>query len=71
VISVETAGRRAHGRRLGSELERLAVHGLCHLFGHDHHKPSEARVMFALERKLRRMTIGGAARTVGRASRET
>jgi probable rRNA maturation factor len=55
VISVETARRRAHGRRLGAELERLAVHGLCHLFGHDHHKPSEAKRMFALERKLRRL----------------
>jgi probable rRNA maturation factor len=55
VISIETARRRARGRRLGSELERLAVHGLCHLFGHDHHKPSEAKRMFALERKLRRL----------------
>ena len=42
VISVETARRRAHGRRLGAELERLAVHGLCHLFGHDHKKKAEA-----------------------------
>jgi len=53
VISVETARRRAAGRRLQSELERLAIHGLCHLFGHDHKRPSEAKVMFALERKLR------------------
>ena len=44
--------RRAHGRRLGAELERLAIHGLCHLFGHDHKKKSEATVMFALERRL-------------------
>ena len=65
VISVETARRRAHGRRLASELERLAVHGLCHLFGHDHHKPAEAKRMFALERKLRR------PKTAGRASRGT
>ena len=56
VISVETARRRAQGRRLATELERLAVHGLCHLFGHDHHKPGEARVMFALERRLRRVS---------------
>jgi probable rRNA maturation factor len=54
VISVETARRRAGPRRLLSELERLAIHGLCHLFGHDHQKKSEATVMFALERKLRR-----------------
>jgi len=58
VISVETARRRAHGRRLGAELERLAVHGLCHLFGHDHKKKAEATVMFALERRLRRLPIG-------------
>ena len=57
VISVETARRRAHGRRLGAELERLAVHGLCHLFGHDHRKKAEATVMFALERRLRRLPL--------------
>jgi probable rRNA maturation factor len=55
VISVETARRRAAGKRLRGELERLAVHGLCHLFGHDHQRPAEARVMFALERRLRRL----------------
>jgi probable rRNA maturation factor len=71
VISVETARRRAHGRRLGSELERLAVHGLCHLFGHDHHKPAEATMMFALEAKLRRLPLARPARTGGRASRGT
>jgi probable rRNA maturation factor len=57
VISVETARRRAAGRRLQSELERLAVHGLCHLFGHDHKRPGEAKVMFALERRLRRLRL--------------
>jgi probable rRNA maturation factor len=55
VISVETARRRARGRRLPAELERLAIHGLCHLFGHDHKRQPEARVMFALERRLRRL----------------
>jgi probable rRNA maturation factor len=57
VISVETARRRAHGRRLAGELERLAIHGLCHLFGHDHKKPAEARVMFSLERRLRALPL--------------
>jgi probable rRNA maturation factor len=57
VISVETARRRAHGKRLVSELERLAIHGLCHLFGHDHKRKPEATVMFALERKLRRLRM--------------
>lgn len=55
VISVETARRRAPGGRLLPELERLAVHGLCHLFGHDHKRPREAKVMYALERRLRRL----------------
>lgn len=58
VISVETARRRAHGRRLIAELERLAIHGLCHLFGHDHKKKAEATVMFALERRLRHLPLG-------------
>jgi probable rRNA maturation factor len=54
VISVETALRRAGRARLPAELERLAVHGLCHLFGHDHKRKAQAEVMFALERRLRR-----------------
>lgn len=53
VISVETARRRSAGKRLPDELARLAIHGLCHLFGHDHKRPAEANVMFALERRLR------------------
>jgi probable rRNA maturation factor len=54
VISVETALRRASGRRLSGELARLSVHGLCHLFGHDHHRPTQARAMRKLEDKLLR-----------------
>jgi probable rRNA maturation factor len=54
VISVETALRRASGRRLPGELARLAIHGLCHLFGHDHHRPTEAKRMQALEARLLR-----------------
>jgi len=53
-ISVQTARRRAGPARLPKELERLAVHGLCHLFGHDHHRPGPARRMRALERRLLR-----------------
>ncbi len=54
VISVQTALRRAGRKRLPAELARLAIHGLCHLFGHDHKRPAQARIMFALERRLRR-----------------
>ena len=57
VNSLETAPRRAPGKRLITEAERLAIHGLCHLFGHDHKRPAEAKVMFALERRLRRLKI--------------
>ena len=57
VISLETARRRGPGKRLVTEAERLAIHGLCHLFGHDHKKPAEAKVMFALERRLRRLAV--------------
>jgi probable rRNA maturation factor len=77
VISVETARRRAAGKRLPGELARLAIHGLCHLFGHDHRRPGEARVMFALEARLRRvraaapasMEPAGRPKTASRASR--
>lgn len=54
VISVPTARRRAAGKRLPDELHRLAIHGLCHLFGHDHKRKPEAAVMYRLERRLRR-----------------
>lgn len=57
VISVETARRRAPGGRWRPELERLAVHGLCHLFGHDHKRAPEAKLMYALERRLRRLPL--------------
>ena len=52
VMSVEAASRRSGRTHLDHELERLAVHGLCHLFGHDHHRPGQARRMRALEKQL-------------------
>jgi probable rRNA maturation factor len=58
VISVETARRRASGRRLPGELARLAIHGLCHLFGHDHHRVGPAERMRKLETKLLRASRG-------------
>jgi probable rRNA maturation factor len=59
VISVETARRRSGKGRLPGELARLAVHGLCHLFGHDHHRPKQAKIMRALEQRLLRGTRAG------------
>lgn len=52
VISLETALRRSGAGRLHGELARLAIHGLCHLFGHDHHRPMPAKRMRALEQRL-------------------
>jgi probable rRNA maturation factor len=56
VISVETALRRSGKGRLAGELARLSIHGLCHLFGHDHYRPRQAKVMRALEQRLLRGT---------------
>jgi len=56
VVSVETALRRASGRRLPGELARIAIHGLCHIFGHDHARPAQARIMRRLEDRLLRGT---------------
>jgi metalloprotein, YbeY/UPF0054 family len=56
VISVETALRRSGKSRLPGELARLAIHGLCHLFGHDHHRSNQAKVMRGLEQRLLRGT---------------
>jgi probable rRNA maturation factor len=58
VISVETALRRSGRGRLAGELSRLAIHGLCHLFGHDHHRKGQAEAMRALEQKLLRTSRG-------------
>ena len=69
VISIETAARRAPRRQIAAELERLAVHGLCHLFGHDHKRPPEARRMFRLERRLRRLPLPGSFRLPSRPAR--
>ena len=52
-ISVPTATRQAadYGGTLTEEFLRLFCHGLLHLFGYDHMKPSEARSMQNRERK--------------------
>ncbi|HEY9084510.1 MAG TPA: rRNA maturation RNase YbeY [Candidatus Tyrphobacter sp.] len=54
VISVDTAKRQAsdYDAPLERELERLLIHGLLHLLGHDHHRAPERKKMEAEERRL-------------------
>jgi probable rRNA maturation factor len=54
VISIDTARRQAadYDAPLGREIERLLIHGLLHLLGHDHMEPGERAAMEAEERRL-------------------
>ncbi len=54
VISVNVAARQArgYGASLEAEIERLLVHGVAHLHGHDHQKPPERMRMLRAEKKL-------------------
>lgn len=54
VISLDTAKRQAkeYGRTLEAEMSRYLAHGLLHLLGHDHERPSDARKMATAEEKL-------------------
>jgi len=55
VISIEQARRQARERKktLKSEMATLLIHGILHLLGYDHERsPRQAKLMFALERKL-------------------
>ncbi|MGC2207887.1 MAG: rRNA maturation RNase YbeY [Candidatus Dormiibacterota bacterium] len=54
VISVATAAEQADlaGVDAASEIRLLAVHGLLHLLGHDHHQPEPASRMTAATRRL-------------------
>lgn len=54
VISIETARRQAadYDAPLQREIERLMIHGLLHVLGHDHMEPDERRAMEAEERRL-------------------
>ena len=53
-ISVPVAARQAkeYGVSLSNEIIRLFCHGLLHLYGHDHHKPDETRLMRKREQQL-------------------
>ena len=54
VISVETARRQAadYDAPVQREIERLLIHGVLHLMGHDHERAGERRAMEAEERRL-------------------
>ena len=54
VISVDTAARQAadYDAPLDRELQRLLIHGVLHLAGHDHAEAEERAVMEAEERRL-------------------
>ncbi|HEX3452478.1 MAG TPA: rRNA maturation RNase YbeY [Solirubrobacteraceae bacterium] len=54
VISVDTALRQAadYDAPLAREVERLLIHAVLHLAGHDHMEPGERAAMEAEERRL-------------------
>jgi len=54
VISIDTARRQAadYGAPLEREIERLMIHGLLHVLGHDHMQTEERAAMEAEERRL-------------------
>jgi len=56
VISVATAKRQAakYDAPAQREIERLLIHGILHLLGHDHHKRDERQRMEREERRLAR-----------------
>ncbi len=54
IISVDVAVRQAadYDASVDDEIERLLVHGIAHLLGHDHEVPDERRKMLREERRL-------------------
>ncbi len=54
VISVDVAARQAddYDASLDDEIERLLVHAVAHLLGHDHEEPAERKKMLREERRL-------------------
>lgn len=54
VISIETARRQAaeYDATLAQELNRLLIHGILHVMGHDHEEAGERAAMESEERRL-------------------
>jgi len=54
VISVDTARRQAadYDAQLQDEIDRLLIHGVLHIIGHDHEEPDERARMESEERRL-------------------
>ncbi len=54
IISIDAAARQAadYDATLNAEIERLLVHGIAHLLGHDHEEPRERARMVREEKRL-------------------
>ena len=54
IISVATAKKQAreHGKTLNEEMQFLFIHGVLHVFGFDHIKTAERKIMFDLQDKI-------------------
>src|SRR3989338_7189337 len=56
ILSYDQARKEAKERKhsVRDEIVFLIVHGMLHLFGHDHERPSDAKRMFPLQERILR-----------------